>query len=247
MSELKDRVEEISNIVSSMTAVDSLRWLSEQFPNEVTYSTAFGMEGQVITHFIFKNKIPIKVFTIDTGRQFQETYNVWRATNDKYGVNIETYYPLAPAVQKMLNEKGPNSFYDSVENRKECCFIRKVEPLNRALQGQKIWISGVRAEHSEQRAEMKQVEWDAARQMIKVYPLFHWTLEEIKSMITNENIPYNELFDKGFQSIGCAPCTRAVRNGDDARSGRWWWEGNTEKECGIHVPEAEKQPTNWTI
>src|SRR4051812_11204918 len=191
MSDLKDRVEEISNIVSSMTAVDSLRWLSEQFPNEVTYSTAFGMEGQVITHFIFKNKIPIKVFTIDTGRQFQETYNVWRATNDKYGVNIETYYPLAPAVQKMLNEKGPNSFYDSVENRKECCFIRKVEPLNRALQGQKIWISGVRAEHSEQRAGMKQVEWDASRQMIKVYPLFHWTLEEIKSMITNENIPYN--------------------------------------------------------
>ncbi len=247
MSDLKSRLEEVSSIVKSMTAVDSLRWISEQFPNEATYSTAFGLEGQVITHFIFKNKIPIKVFTIDTGRQFQETYNVWRATNDKYGVNIETYYPMAPSVQKMLNEKGPNSFYDSVENRKECCYIRKVEPLTRALQGQKIWISGVRAEHSEQRADMKQVEWDNARQMIKVYPLFYWTLDEIKSLIVNENIPYNELFDKGFSSIGCAPCTRAVRNGDDARSGRWWWENNVDKECGIHVPETFVQPTNWTI
>ncbi len=247
MSDLKGRREEIADIVKSKTVVDALRWLSEQFPGEVCYSTAFGMEGQVITHFIFNNKIPVKVFTIDTGRQFQETYNVWRATNDKYGMNIETYYPQAQSVQKMLNEKGPNSFYDSVENRKECCYIRKVEPLNRALQGQKIWISGVRAEHSETRSEMKQVEWDSQRQLIKVYPLFYWTLEEIRAMITNENIPYNELFDKGFKSIGCAPCTRASKNGEDERAGRWWWENNEDKECGIHVPETFVQPTNWTI
>ena len=247
MSNLKNRLEETSSVVQSMTAVDSLRWLSEQFPGEVSYSTAFGLEGQVITHFIFKNKIPIKVFTLDTGRHFQETYSVWRATNEKYGVNIEAYYPQAFSVEKLLNEKGPNSFYDSVENRKECCYIRKVEPLNRALKGQKIWISGVRSEHSEQRSEMKQVEWDAQREMIKVYPLFYWTLDEVKALIRNENIPYNELFDKGFTSIGCAPCTRSVKNGDDERAGRWWWENNTEKECGIHVPEDFIQPTNWTI
>jgi phosphoadenosine phosphosulfate reductase len=247
MSKLKNRLEEVSSVVQSMTVVDSLRWLSEQFPGEVSYSTAFGLEGQVITHFIFKNKIPIKVFTLETGRQFQETYNVWRATNEKYGVNIDAYYPQAFSVEELLKKKGPNSFYESVENRKECCYIRKIEPLNRALKGQKIWISGVRAEHSEQRSEMKQVEWDEQRQMIKVYPLFFWTLDEVKGLIRNENIPYNELFDKGFTSIGCAPCTRAVRNGDDARSGRWWWENNTEKECGIHIPEPIKQPTNWTI
>ena len=247
MSDLKNRVEEINAAFKSLTVVEMLRWLSEQFPGAVCYSSAFGLEGQVVTHFILKNKISIKVFTIDTGRNFQETYNVWRATNDKYGVNIETYYPMADSVQKMLTEKGPNSFYDSPENRKECCYLRKVEPLNRALKGQKIWISGLRAEQSVLRSNKEPVEWDSEREMIKVYPLFYWTAVEVKDIIHNENIPYNELSDKGFLSIGCAPCTRAVRPGENERSGRWWWEDNEEKECGIHIPEPKVQPTNWTI
>ncbi|HLP19416.1 MAG TPA: phosphoadenylyl-sulfate reductase [Chitinophagales bacterium] len=246
MSELKKRLEEINQAMQSMTVADGLRWLAEQFPGAVCYSTAFGLEGQVISHFIFKNKIPVKVFTIDTGRQFQETYNVWKATNEKYGVNIETYYPQTDRLQNMLQQKGPNSFYNSVEDRKECCYLRKLEPLNRALQGQKIWLSGVRATQSSNRAEKTQVEWDEKRGLIKVYPLFYWSAEEVKDMIRSESIPYNELSDKGFLSIGCAPCTRAVRTGDNERSGRWWWEGNTEKECGIHTNEAS-QPGNWTI
>ncbi len=247
MNEPKNRLKEVNEAMQSLTVVDGLRWLSEQFPDSVCYSTAFGLEGQVISHYIFKNKLPVKVFTIDTGRQFQETYSVWKATNEKYGVNIETYYPVGSNVEQLLSKKGPNSFYDSMENRKECCHIRKVEPLNRALKGQKIWLSGVRADQSSNRSNKKQVEWDETRGLLKVYPLFNWTAEEVKAIIRSESIPYNELSDKGFLSIGCAPCTRAVKVGGEERSGRWWWEENADKECGIHVNEAFTQPTNWTI
>lgn len=254
MNELKNRVNEIEAKLSALTVTEGLLWLSREFPGAVCYSTAFGLEGQVITHFVFKHRMDIKIFTVDTGRNFQETYNVWRATNDKYGQKIETYFPDAESVQKMMNEKGPNSFYDSAENRKECCYIRKVEPLERALKGQKVWLSGLRAEQSTDRAKRKLVEWDEKRQLLKVYPLFHWTLQEVKELIRTENIPYNELYDKGFLSIGCLPCTRAVRAGESERSGRWWWEGNTDKECGIHSNEPagtgttdKPGPTNWTI
>jgi phosphoadenosine phosphosulfate reductase len=247
MNGLQQRVAEIEEIFKTNTIADALKWLSETFAKEVSYSSSFGPEGQIIAHQIFTNHIPIEVFTIDTGRQFQETYSVWRATNEKYGVNIKAYYPHHENLGKMISEKGPNSFYDSVENRKECCFIRKIEPLNRALKGQKIWLSGLRAEQSEDRAERKQVEWDEKRGMIKVYPLFYWTSEEVKMLIKNENIPYNELWDKGYLSVGCAPCTRAVRTGEHERSGRWWWENSNNKECGIHTDETIPQPSNWII
>ena len=247
MSELKNRITEVREAMQSLTVAEGLRWLSEEFPGAVCYSTAFGLEGQVVTHFIFKHKTPIKVFTIDTGRQFRETYSVWKATNDKYGVNIEAYYPKGENVEHMLNQKGPNSFYDSVEDRKECCYVRKIEPLNRALLGQKIWLSGIRADQSAARGNKSQVEWDEARGLLKVYPLFYWTAEEVRAMIKSENIPYNELSDKGFSSIGCAPCTRAVKAGSDERSGRWWWEGNSDKECGIHVNTPIPQPANFII
>jgi phosphoadenosine phosphosulfate reductase len=247
MTETEHTVQELNEAIQSKTVVDSLRWLSEQFPGQVCYSTAFGLEGQVITHYIFKYDIPIKVFTIDTGRQFQETYNVWNAINEKYGKQIEVYYPNANNLEKLLTTKGPNSFYQSVENRKECCYIRKIEPLNRALKGQKIWLSGVRAEQSPNRANKSQVEWDKKKELFKVYPLFHWTSKEVKQLILAESIPYNELSDKGFLSIGCAPCTRAVKSGETERSGRWWWEENTDKECGIHSSEPPQPLTSWTI
>jgi phosphoadenosine phosphosulfate reductase len=138
-------------------------------------------------------------------------------------------------VENLVSSKGPNSFYESVENRKECCYIRKVEPLGRALKGKQCWITGIRSEQSANRHDMPMVEWDDQHQIIKVHPLLHWTLDEVKDFIRAHNISYNPLHDKGFVSIGCAPCTRAIRPGEDFRAGRWWWEDNTKKECGLHV------------
>jgi phosphoadenosine phosphosulfate reductase len=215
--------------------LESLKYLSKRFEGEIVFSTSFGIEDQVITDFIFKNNLPITVFTLDTGRNFQETYSTWSRTLSKYKKPIEVFYPNTEGVEKLVREKGPNSFYDSVENRKECCYIRKVEPLNRALKNQKLWITGIRAEQSTNRLDMSNLEWDAAHQLTKFHPLFDWTFEEVKSYVRQNGIPYNPLHDKGFVSIGCAPCTRAIQEGEDFRAGRWWWEDASKKECGLHT------------
>jgi len=175
------------------------------------------------------------VFTLDTGRLFSETYSVLNATRERYKQNIEVFFPKHETVEKLVTEKGPISFYESLENRKECCFIRKVEPLNRALQGVECWITGLRAEHSENRKAMPIVELDESRGITKVHPLTNWSTEEVKAEIAKYNIPYNVLHDRGFVSIGCQPCTRAIREGEDFRAGRWWWENNDKKECGLHA------------
>lgn len=209
--------------------------LSADFPNQVAFSSSFSFEDQLLTHKILKNNFPFKIFTLDTGRLFPETYAVWSATNDKYQTRIEAYYPQADDLQEFVYSKGPNAFYESVENRKSCCFIRKVEPLRRALNGNAIWITGLRAEHSENRQDMPQVEWDEGNQVIKYHPILHWSTEEVKAFINENDVPYNPLHDRGFVSIGCAPCTRATRPGESFRAGRWWWEDNSKKECGLHV------------
>jgi phosphoadenosine phosphosulfate reductase len=139
----------------------------------------------------------------------------------------------------MVGKKGPLSFYESVENRKECCFIRKVDPLQRALKGKKIWITGIRAEQSDSRKELTQVEWDETNKVYKFHPLLNWTLDEVKEFIRKNHIPYNPLHDRGFASIGCAPCTRAIKPGEDFRAGRWWWENSDKKECGLHIAHTE--------
>ena len=211
--------------------------LAREFPGAVTFSTSFSYEDQVITHKILTNKLPITIFTLDTGRLFPETYSVWSATNEKYNTNIKAYYPDHSLLENFVAVRGPNSFYESVENRKGCCHIRKVEPLKRALKDNAVWITGLRAEHSADRHDMPQVEWDESNQVIKYHPILHWTTEEVKQYINQNNIPYNPLHDRGFVSIGCAPCTRAIRPGEDFRAGRWWWEDNTKKECGLHVHE----------
>jgi phosphoadenosine phosphosulfate reductase len=200
----------------------------------VVFSTSLGWEDQVITHHIFSNQLPIEVFTLDTGRLFSETYSVLSSTLNRYKQPIKVYSPKAELLEPMLTQKGPSSFYESIENRKECCFIRKVEPLKRALKGKKIWITGLRAEQSDNRKDMPIAEWDDANQIIKVHPLINWTLVEVKEEIKKYNIPYNVLHDRGFVSIGCAPCTRAVKEGEDFRAGRWWWENKSNKECGLH-------------
>jgi len=192
-------------------------------------------EDQVITHYIFSNKLPIRVFTLDTGRLFPETYSVLASTRERYKQEIEVYFPQTEAVQNLVKSHGPLSFYESLDNRKNCCHIRKVEPLNRALQDVSCWITGMRAEHSENRSELPRITMDEQRHIHKINPLDDWTLEEVKNMIATHNIPYNTLHDKGFVSIGCQPCTRAIKPGEDFRAGRWWWEQNDKKECGLHT------------
>lgn len=214
--------------------VGALTWLANAFPGKVVFSSSFGWEDQVITHMIFKNKLPIKVFTLETGRLFPETYYVWNRTMEMYEQPIHAYYPKNDALEAMVNAKGPSSFYDSVENRKECCGIRKIEPLKRALAGNQVWITGIRAEQSPNRHDMDNVEWDAGNQLVKFHPIFDWDLEQVKQYIKEYNVPYNTLHDRGFPSIGCQPCTRAVQPGEDFRAGRWWWEDQSKKECGLH-------------
>ncbi len=224
----------IKEAISNLNVLDALRYLAQTFPEQVTFSTSFGIEDQVITHFIFENKLPIHVFTLDTGRNFQETYSTWDKTLLQYQMPIKAFYPNQEAIEQLVSTKGINSFYESVENRKACCFIRKVEPLRRALQGKKIWITGIRAEQSPNRQDMSNLEWDESNQVIKFHPIFDWTFEEVKAFVHKNAIPYNPLHDKGFISIGCAPCTRAIREGEDFRAGRWWWEDVNKKECGLH-------------
>lgn len=231
MSKLND----IEKLVSGKSAEEILEAISGLSSEKVVFSTSLSYEDQAITHMIFSKKLNIEVFTLDTGRLFSETYSVFNSTRERYKQEIKTYYPKTEAVEKLVSSKGPNSFYESVENRKECCHIRKVEPLKRALAGKTIWITGIRAEHSANRHDIKNVEWDEANQIIKIHPLLNWTFEETKTYINIHNIPYNSLHDKGFVSIGCQPCTRAIKAGEDFRAGRWWWEDNTKKECGLHV------------
>lgn len=214
---------------------DILQQIAEKYPTSAAFSTSLSEEDQVITHYIFANNLPIRVFTLDTGRLFPETYAVLASTLERYGKKIQVYFPKHEGVEKLITEKGPSSFYTSLEDRKECCFIRKVEPLNRALAGVECWITGLRAEHSENRKAMPMLEKDEARNILKVHPLTKWTTEEVKKEIKKHNIPYNILHDRGFVSIGCQPCTRAIKAGDDFRAGRWWWENTDKKECGLHT------------
>jgi len=234
-STLKNKVSQLAEKANALSIDEMLKYIAEEFKDEVTFSSSFSYEDQLITDKIFKNNLPISIFTLDTGRMFPETYSLWSATNAKYNTHIKAYYPDHSSIEKFIAEKGPNSFYESVENRKGCCYIRKVEPLKRALKGNKIWITGLRAEHSIDRHDMPQVEWDEINEVIKYHPILHWSTDEVKEYIKFNGVPYNPLHDKGFVSIGCAPCTRAVKPGEDFRAGRWWWEDSTKKECGLHV------------
>lgn len=235
-------LESLSTQLAELNEVEALRKLTELFPGQVVFSTSLGYEDQVITDLIATNNVLVRFFTLDTGRMFAETYSVWNKTLSRYGITIETMYPKADAVERMMTDKGPYSMYESVENRKECCGIRKVEPLNRALVGQKVWITGIRAEQSANRHDMPRLEWDEAHGLFKFHPLLDWTFEQVKQYVKDHNVPYNPLHDRGFVSIGCQPCTRAIQPGEDFRAGRWWWEDNSRKECGLHVHEEVFKP-----
>lgn len=214
---------------------DSLQALTRLFADKTVFSTSFSMEDQVILHHLFENNLSAEVFTLDTGRLFPETYSTWSATLEKYNKTIKVYTPDTLALEEYIHLQGPNGFYNSVEQRQACCHIRKVEPLKRALAGKKLWITGIRAEHSPNRTGMEKLEWDEANQVFKFHPLLNWTTDEVLAFVKANAIPINPLHEKGFISIGCQPCTRAIQPGEDFRAGRWWWEDASKKECGLHV------------
>jgi phosphoadenosine phosphosulfate reductase len=228
-------LQELKAKLDGKSVEDQLRSLAEVFPGKVLFTTSFGIEDQVISHFIFENDIPLIAATLDTGRLFPQTYKVFNETIKRYQKKIEVYFPDHEEVEKMVTEKGPFSFYHSRDNRLECCRIRKLVPLNRALKGMECWVSGIRSGQSDNRGQMDWLEFDPERNIFKFYPLFNWSLEEVEKFIKENHVPYNVLHDKGFVSIGCEPCTRAVEKGEDFRSGRWWWEKGGEKECGLHI------------
>ncbi|WP_423148808.1 phosphoadenylyl-sulfate reductase [Rubrolithibacter danxiaensis] len=236
MSEsLEQKTQILTQQLQDKTPAEALAIIEAAFPGKVVFSSSFSWEDQAISHLILSSEIPIKIFTLDTGRLFEETYYVWSRTNEKYNTKIIPYYPDNDLLERFISEKGPNSFYESIENRKGCCYIRKVEPLQRALSGNEVWITGLRAEHSPERLGLPQIEWDESNQIIKFHPILNWNTDELKDFIHANGIPYNTLHDKGFVSIGCAPCTRSVRPGEDFRAGRWWWENRETKECGLHA------------
>ena len=219
----------------SRSLPERIQFIASYFAGErLVFSTSFGQEDQAITQAIASTKSVIEIFTLDTGRQFHESYELMDLTIKKYGISLQTFFPNTSSVETLVAEKGFNSFYTSVENRKECCFVRKMEPLNRALQGAKVWITGLRAEQSDNRADMPIIEWDENRQLWKINPLIDWSFSQLENYFQEHKIPQNPLHKKGFISIGCAPCTRAISEGEHPRAGRWWWE-NSQKECGLHA------------
>lgn len=227
-------MHELEAQLCELNAQEGLALIADLFPGKVTFSTSLGQEDQVITQLIADSHLPISIFSLDPGRLFPETLDLLSRTEAKYRQNIKVYYPNTESVEKLVSEIGINGFYESVENRKSCCFVRKVEPLRRALAGNEIWVTGLRAEQSANRSGMKSIEWDEGNQILKYNPLLDWTYDDMIAYISEKNIPYNPLHDKGFISIGCAPCTRAIMEGEDARAGRWWWE-DSKKECGLHA------------
>mgnify|MGYP006082362633 FL=1 len=227
-------IEKLNQQFAPLSLEEAFETLSTLGFKNIAFSTSLGQEDQVLTDVIFKNNHPIKVFTLDTGRLFEQTYDVLDKTQKKYKKSISSFAPDNNELETLLDSKGPYSFYDSIENRKECCSIRKINPLQKALKGVGLWITGLRASQSNSRSTLSFFSYDDAFGLPKFNPLVNWTLEEVENYLEQNNVPQNSLHKKGFVSIGCEPCTRAVKPGEDIRSGRWWWE-ESKKECGLHL------------
>ena len=223
----------LAAVLDTLDLTERLRLLAEQFPGRVAFSTSLGQEDQVITDAIWRADLPIRVFTLDTGRLFEETYALIDATCAKYGKTMEVFFPDTAEVEALTSTKGHFSFRESVEERKACCHLRKVRPLERALQNVDVWITGLRREQSPNRQTMRILEWDDSYGLLKANPLIDWSTTEMLSYLERHEVPDNPLHRRGFLSIGCAPCTRAIAAGEDPRDGRWWWE-TSKKECGLH-------------
>src|ERR1700729_3840665 len=217
---------------------ERLAAIRRQIPGRVVFTTSFGLEDQAIAHAIFAQALAVDVATLDTGRLFPETYDVWAQTEQRYGVRVQTFAPEHRAVEALIAGQGIDGFRSSVAARLDCCAVRKVAPLARALDGSAAWITGLRADQSADRARVLPALFDEQRGLLKVNPLFDWTRERAREFVRAHDVPCNTLHERGFLSIGCAPCTRAVMPGEPERAGRWWWEQSQKKECGLHVAHA---------
>lgn len=225
--------EELPDLQSA-TAEQVLEWGLETFHPRIALASSFSIEDVVVIDILSRLRADARIFTLDTGRLHEETYEVMEAIRRRYGVTIETHFPEREEVEKLERIKGLYSFRRSIEDRKECCTIRKVAPLKRALSGLDAWITGLRREQAVTRGELPKIEWAEPRQA-KLNPLADWSLERVWDYVRKNDIPYNKLYDRGFPSIGCSPCTRSIQPGEDLRAGRWWWERPEEKECGLHL------------
>jgi len=231
---------ELNEQLQGQTARQIIAWVYEHFdPQTVYMSTSFGAEGMVLLDLLCqKYKYP-EVFTIDTGRNFQQTYDVWHRAQQKYGISIKGYYPDAQRLHKLTSEHGPSLMYESVDLRKQCCHIRKVEPLKKALKGARVWLTSLRRGQSASRADTPAISYNAQYDLIKLCPLIRWSGEDVWEYIRQNDVPYNALHDQGFPTVGCEPCTRAISPGEPLRAGRWWWEDQDDKECGIHIENGK--------
>ncbi|MDV6340281.1 phosphoadenylyl-sulfate reductase [Nitrosomonas sp. Is35] len=224
MSDLQQKIEQVVAVLTETTCDFA----------PVTFANSLGAEDMVLTDIIDRYQLDIDMFSLDTGRLPQETYDLMQVVRERYKTPLRIYFPNVKQVEAYVAEHGVNGFYDSIELRKACCHIRKVEPLRRALQGKRAWITGMRSEQASTRSNLKVSAYDMDNRMQKVNPLLDWSNAEVWEYLKHYEVPYNKLHDKFYPSIGCAPCTRAITPGEDIRSGRWWWEAPENKECGLH-------------
>jgi len=227
-------------LAAKMEAPAVIRWASGIFKTRICFATSLGAEDQVLTHLIASVAPNVRMFTLDTGRLFPESYELIDRTEARYARRIEVFSPSTEEVESMVADRGINLFYKSVENRKLCCSVRKIHPLMKALIGVDAWICGLRRDQALTRQELQVVEWDEQFGIVKINPLWNWSESQVWDCIRHDDIPYNPLHDKGFLSIGCSCCTRAVVAGEEVRSGRWWWEQPEHKECGLHRKSAHE-------
>lgn len=228
-------IKRLNEKFANKKAEEILEYFLKEYGKEAAISSSLGAEDQVLTDMALKIDKEANIFTLDTGRLHPQTYDVMDATNLKYGIKIKIFFPKNEEVEKLYQTQGVNGHFESIENRKRCCNIRKIEPLKRALKPLKVWITGLRAAQSVTRVDTPLIEWDENFEVIKVNPLINWSEDDVWNYIKTNNVPYNKLHDEGYPSIGCAPCTRAIKKGEDIRAGRWWWENPEHKECGLHV------------
>ncbi len=239
MNQNKNKIDQWNDDHRDADAVEILRWAAKEFGAKIKFASSLGLEDQVITDMIAKFAPEIPIFTLDTGRLFQETYDLIQETERKYDIKVSIFFPNTDDVQNMVATYGVNLFYNSIELRKMCCHTRKVEPLNRAFSGLDSWVCGLRKDQAVSRVDVEKIQWDAANSLVKVNPLCDWSEDDLWQYIKAHDVPYNKLHDQGFPSIGCASCTRAIKDGEDIRAGRWWWELPEQKECGLHVVDGK--------